>query len=50
MIDHYFLNYGNTVFLDSQAPRLQYFSDSFLSQTEMPRPMHRHEDLFDFLY
>lgn len=50
MIDHYFLNYGSTVFLDSQAPRLQYFSDTFLSQTEMPRPMHRHEDLFEISY
>lgn len=50
MVNHYFLNNDETVFLDSNAPRLQYFSDSRFSQTEMPRPMHRHEDLFEINY
>ncbi|MDO5548908.1 MAG: AraC family transcriptional regulator [Eubacteriales bacterium] len=50
MVDHYFLNNDKTVFLGEHAPRLQYFSDSRFSQTEMPRPMHRHEDLFEINY
>lgn len=38
------------MFLNEKAPRLKYFSTARFSQTEMPRPMHRHENLFEINY